>query len=154
MNTTRRKSHCTSAAIVMALSCCVLFTPARAAASDSVERWNIAMTDYAAGQPPPGLPPFVEARAFSMAHIAMLDALRVARASTAPANVNAAIAAAAHDVLVSAFAPFGPNLFDSAIRASLPRFRMGRPRRAAFRSARRRRLRCSLPGRRGHIRRH
>ena len=64
MNTTRRKSHCTSAAIVMALSCCVLFTPVRAGASDSVERWNIAMTDYAAGQPPPGLPPFVEARAF------------------------------------------------------------------------------------------
>lgn len=119
MNSTTRKSHCTSAAIVMALSCCALFTPVRAAASDSVERWNIAMTDYAAGQPPPGLPPFVEARAFAMAHIAMLDALRVARVSTAPANVDAAIAAAAHDVLISAFAPFGPNSFASVYQSEL-----------------------------------
>ena len=119
MNTTRRKSRCTSAAIVMALSCCVLFTPVCARASDSVERWNIAMTDYAAGQPPPGLPPFVEARAFAMAHIAMLDALRVAKANTAPANANAAIAAAAHDVLISAFAPFGPNSFASVYQSEL-----------------------------------
>ncbi len=115
MSTSRR----TSAAIVMALSCCVLFMPVRAGASDSVERWNIAMTDYAAGQPPPGLPPFVEARAFAMAHIAMLDALRVAKANTAPANVDAAIAAAAYDVLVSVFAPFGPNSFASVYQSEL-----------------------------------
>jgi hypothetical protein len=102
-----------------ALACCVLFTPARAGASDSVERWNIAMTDYAAGQPPPGLPPFVEARAFAMAHIAVLDAVRAARASTAPANVDAAVAAAAHDVLVPEFAPFGPNSFDSTYQSEL-----------------------------------
>ena len=108
-----------ASAIVTALSLCVLVAPVQASANDSVERWNIAMTDYAAGQPPPGLPPFVEARAFSMAHIAMLDALRVARASTAPANVDAAIAAAAHDVLISAFAPFGPNSFDSVYQSEL-----------------------------------
>ena len=75
------------------------------------------MTDYAAGQPPPGLPPFVEARAFAMAHIAMLDAFRVAKANTAPANVNAAIAAAAHDVLISTFAPLGPNSFASVYQS-------------------------------------
>ena len=119
MNTTPRKSHCASAAIVMALSCCVLFTPVRATASDSVERWNIAMTDYAAGQPPPGIPPFIEVRAFAMAHIAILNAVRGATASTTPANVNAAVAAAAHDVLVPEFAPFGPNSFDSIYQREL-----------------------------------
>jgi hypothetical protein len=88
-------------------------------ANDSVERWNIAMTDYAAGQPPPGLPPFVEVRAFAMAHIAMLDAIRHATASNAPANVDAAVAAASHDVLVSQFAPFGPNSFESVYQSEL-----------------------------------
>lgn len=116
---TRHTSRLASAAMLAALSCCLLVAPARAMASDSVERWNIAMTDYAAGQPPPGLPPFVEARAFSMAHIAMLNALRSARASAAPANADAAIAAAAHDVLVSAFAPFGPNSFASVYQTEL-----------------------------------
>jgi hypothetical protein len=79
------------------------------------------MTDYAAGQPPPGIPPFVEARAFAMAHIAVLDAVRVAMAapSTAPASVDAAVAAAAHDVLVPQFAPFGPNSFDSIYQSEL-----------------------------------
>jgi hypothetical protein len=108
-----------ASAIVTALSLCGLFIPVWAKASDSVERWNIAMTDYAAAQPPPGIPPMVEARAFAMAHIAVLDALRTARASTAPANVDAAIAAAAHDVLISAFAPFGPNSFDSVYHSEL-----------------------------------
>jgi hypothetical protein len=46
-----------------------------------------------------------------MAHIAILDALRAATASTAPANAVAAVAAAAHDVLVPEFAP-GPNSFE------------------------------------------
>jgi hypothetical protein len=114
-----RKWHCASAAILAAISCCVLFAPARALASDSVERWNIAMTDYAAGQPPPGIPPFIEARAFAMAHIAMLDAIRDAAASTQPANVDAAVAAAAHDVLVPQFAPFGANSFENVYQAEL-----------------------------------
>jgi hypothetical protein len=116
---TLRKSSCASAAILTAISCCVLLAPARAGASDSVERWNIAMTDYSAGQPPPGIPPFVEVRAYAMAHIAMLEALRTASASTSPASVNAAIAAAAHDVLVPEFAPFGPNSFDSVYQSEL-----------------------------------
>src|SRR5688572_29607457 len=86
---TRRKSHCASAAIATALSCCVLLAPVQAMASDSVERWNIAMTDYSAGQPPPGIPPFVEVRVYAMAHIAMLEALLTATASSSPANVDA-----------------------------------------------------------------
>jgi hypothetical protein len=114
-----------ASAIVTALSLCVLFAPAQAGATDSVERWNIAMTDYSAGQPPPGIPPMVEARGYSMAHIAMLKALRAARASTAPANANAAIAAAAHDVLISVFAPFGPNPFANIYQAELARIPNG-----------------------------
>ena len=106
-------------AVVSALSLCILFAPDRAKADDSIERWNTAMTDYAAGQPPPGIPPFVESRGYAMAHIAMLEALRAARASALPANADAAIAAAAHDVLVSVFAPFGPNAFDSIYQTEL-----------------------------------
>src|SRR5258706_13670556 len=97
-----------------------LLVPARAFATgsgDSIERWNIAMTDFSAGLPPPGLPPFVEARAYAMAHIAMLNAVKSA---TRPYNagstsVDAAVAAAAHDVLVAQFGIFfGPNTpFDS-----------------------------------------
>jgi len=116
---TRYRSRFASAAFMAALSCCLVLTPARAMADDSVERWNIVMTDYAAGQPPPGLPPFVEVRAFAMAHIAMLDAIRAASASAQPANVDAAVAAAAHDVLASAFAPFGPNSFSSIYQGEL-----------------------------------
>ena len=108
-----------ASAIATALSLCVLFAPGQARASDSVERWNVAMTDFSAGQAPPGIPPMVEARGYAMAHIAMLQALRSARASTNPANANAAIAAAAHDVLTSVFAPFGPNPFDSVYQAEL-----------------------------------
>ncbi len=113
-----QRSHFTST-FITACSLCLLFTPVWAKASDSVERWNIAMTDYSAGQPPPGIPPMVEVRAYAMAHIAMLDALRNAIASTTPAAADAAIAAAAHDVLIAAFAPFGPNSFDSVYQAEL-----------------------------------
>jgi hypothetical protein len=117
----RHSSNLASSAFMAALACCVLLIPVQAGASDSVERWNIAMTDYAAGQTPPfgGTPPFVEARAYAMAHIAILDAVRAARASTAPANVDAAVAGAAHDVLVPEFAPFGPNSFDSTYQSEL-----------------------------------
>jgi len=108
-----------ASAIATALSLFVLFASAQARASDSVERWNIAMTDFSAGQAPPGIPPMVEARGYAMAHIAMLQALRAARASATPANGHAAIAAAAHGVLVSVFAPFGPNPFDSVYQTEL-----------------------------------
>lgn len=108
-----------TSAIVMAFSICVLSTPVWATASDSIERWNIAMTDHAAGQPPPGIPPFVEARAFAMAHIAMLDAIRDAASSIEPASIEAAVAAAALNVLIPEFAPFGSNSFDSLYQSEL-----------------------------------
>jgi hypothetical protein len=100
--------------------------PARAFATgsaDSIERWNIAMTDFSAGLPPPGLPPFVEARAYAMAHIAMLNAVKSATRpySAGSTSVDAAVAAAAHDVLVAEFGKFvGPNTpFDSTYAAEL-----------------------------------
>jgi hypothetical protein len=110
-------------AVLMGLT---LLMPVRAFAigsADSVERWNIAMTDFSAGLPPPGLPPFVEARAYAMAHIAMLNAVKsVTRPySAGSTSVDAAIAAAAHNVLVAEFGKFvGPNTpFDSMYTAEL-----------------------------------
>src|SRR5215831_19305282 len=112
--------------ILLALISLVLLLPGRASAtggSDSIERWNIAMTDFSAGLPPPGLPPFVEMRVYAMAHIAMLNAVKSA---TRPYNagstsVDAAVAAAAHDVLVAEFGIFfGSNTpFDSTYTVEL-----------------------------------
>ncbi len=103
-----------------------LLVPTRAFATgsaDSIERWNIAMTDFSAGLPPPGLPPFVEMRAYAMAHIAMLNAVKLVThpSSAGSTSVDAAVAAAAHDVLVAEFGTFlGPNTpFDSVYAAEL-----------------------------------
>ena len=114
------------------LICLVLLLPTRAFAigsGDSIERWNIAMTDFSASLPPPGLPPFVEMRVYAMAHIAMLDAVKTA---TRPYNagstsVDAAVAAAAHDVLVAQFGIFfGPHTpFDSDYAVELAAIRDG-----------------------------
>ncbi|HKC17235.1 MAG TPA: vanadium-dependent haloperoxidase [Steroidobacteraceae bacterium] len=103
-----------------------LLMPVRAFATgspDSIERWNIAMTDFSAGLPLFALPPFVEMRAYAMAHIAMLNAVKsVTRPySAGSTSVDAAVAAAAHDVLVVEFGIFvGPNTpFDSVYTAEL-----------------------------------
>ena len=103
-----------------------LLSPSIATATpspDSIERWNVAMTDFSAGLPPPGLPPFVEVRAYAMAHIAMLHALKDAtrRGNAGITNVDAAIAAAAHEVLNATFGVFiGPNTpFDAVYAAEL-----------------------------------
>jgi membrane-associated phospholipid phosphatase len=103
-----------------------LLMPARAFATgsaDSIERWNIAMTDFSAGLPLFDLPPFVEMRAYAMAHIAMLNAVKSAShpSSAGSTSVDAAVAAAAHDVLVAEFGKFfGSNTpFDSVYTAEL-----------------------------------
>ena len=108
------------------LLCLTLLSPPTATASpspDSIERWNIAMTDFSAGLLPPGLPPFVEARVYAMAHIAMLQAVRDALrpGNVLITNVDAAVAAAAHDVLAAEFGKFfGPNMpFDAVYAAEL-----------------------------------
>ena len=114
------------------LICLTLLSPSIATATpspDSIERWNIAMTDFSAGLPPPGLPPFVEARAYAMAHIAMLHAVRDAtrRGNAGITNVDAAVAAAAHEVLNATFGIFfGPNTpFDAVYSAELGAISVG-----------------------------
>src|SRR5256885_16976401 len=88
-----------------------LLMPARAFATgsaDSVERWNIAMTDFSAGLPLFALTPMVEMRAYAMAHIAMLNAVKSATHpySAGSTSVDAAVAAAAPDGLVAQFRQF------------------------------------------------
>jgi len=103
-----------------------LLMPARAFATgsaDSIERWNIAMTDFSAGLPLFALTPMVEMRAYAMAHIAMLNAVKSASRpyNAGSTSVDAAVAAAAHDVLVVEFGKFfGSNTpFDSVYTAEL-----------------------------------
>ena len=103
-----------------------LLMPARAFATgsaDSIERWNIAMTDFSAGLPLFDLTPMVEMRAYAMAHIAMLNAVKSATHpnNSGSTSVDAAVAAAAHDVLVAEFGIFfGPNTpFESVYTAEL-----------------------------------
>ena len=122
----KRGSSKTLALYAVMLLGFALVMPARAFATgsaDSIERWNIAMTDFSAGLPLFTLPPFVEMRAYAMAHIAMLNAAKSAtRPYTAGStSVDAAVAAAAHDVLVAEFGIFfGSNTpFDSVYTAEL-----------------------------------
>lgn len=88
------------------LCAAVLFLPVRALAADAVERWNQAMTDWAATANPP---PFIEARAYAMAHIAVLDAARTALlpSNAGSTSLDAAVAAAAHDVAKVELGKFG-----------------------------------------------
>jgi hypothetical protein len=104
---------------------CLLGAAIRGAAADVVIDWNVAMTHYSEIQPPPGLPPFVDSRVFAMAHLAMLDAFDEAKGGHAhnwqhhgPASAEAAIAQAAHDVLVNQF-PGGTADFDALLATQL-----------------------------------
>jgi len=97
----------------------------RGAAADVVIEWNIAMTHFSEIQPPPGIPPYADSRVFAMAHLAMQDAFDEAKGATAhnwphhgPAQAEAAIAQAAHDVLVNQF-PEGAADFDALLATQL-----------------------------------
>lgn len=120
------RSHRTAALACAVVGLLAVLAPPRALAvtgADSVERWNMAMTDFSASLPPPGLPPFVESRAYAMTHIAVLNAVKLAlRSGGSPGiSIDAAVAAAAHDVLVVEFGKFvGPNTpFDARYAAEL-----------------------------------
>src|SRR5690606_38671537 len=89
------------ARLAVAVFC--LSITSRSAFADVVIDWNAAMPHYAEIQPPPGVPPFAEARAYAMTHIAMRDAISKKNANQG-ANLDAAVAQAAHDVLVVVFA--------------------------------------------------
>ncbi len=98
------------AASVLALSA--------SAFADPVIDWNIAMTSYSESLPPPGMPPFAEARVYAMAHIAMLNAITGDDAAAKPFSKAAAVSQAAHDVLVNQF-PGGASKFNSLLATEL-----------------------------------
>jgi hypothetical protein len=119
MNTLTYRSK-TRAALAPAL-CALALTSAASllfsttALADVVVEWNSAMTAYNESLPPPGTPPYVESRVYAMAHLAALNAIR----RHGPAySAEAAIAQAAHDVLVNQF-PDGAAGFDDLLAAQL-----------------------------------
>jgi PAP2 superfamily len=86
--------------------------------ADPVIDWNIAMTSYSESQPPPGIGPLFESRNYAIAHIAMLNAITGDDAAAQPFNKVAAVAQAAHDVLVNLF-PGGADQFDALLASQL-----------------------------------
>src|SRR5256886_5207989 len=110
-------------AVLMGRAVLIPAGPFAPGGADRIERGNIAMTDFSADLPLFALPPFVEMRAYAMAHIAMLNAVKSAShpSSAGSTSVDAAVAAAAHDVLVAEFGKFfGSNTpFDSTYTAEL-----------------------------------
>src|SRR5947207_2094280 len=107
-----KKLNLISTTILLVLGCFV-FSPG--AFADTVIDWNIAMTSYSESQPPPGTPPYIESRVYAMAHIAMLNAIAGDAAAAAKSfSKIAAVAQAAHDVLVNQF-PGGADSFDALL---------------------------------------
>ncbi|MEO6568125.1 MAG: hypothetical protein ABIO94_05130, partial [Opitutaceae bacterium] len=89
--------------------------------ADVVIEWNTTMTEYVRPLSPVVVAPFVETRAYAMAHIAMFDAIDEAkglRPHRGPADFNAAAAQAAHDVLVHEF-PAGTATFNGVLAGNL-----------------------------------
>jgi hypothetical protein len=98
--------------------------------AEAVLAWNAlateAMVAYAAANPP-GVPPYREARIYAMAFVAMHDTLNAIQRRYRPyacdafapgASPTAAVATAAHDVLVAAFPP-GASAFAAAYAQAL-----------------------------------
>src|SRR6266516_542256 len=91
--------------------------------ADVVTDWNVAMNAYAAPLDSAGaLPPYAETRAYAMAHIAMLEAIKESQSHrhhrNASASPEAAAAQAAHDVLAHEFAE-GTPAFDALLASQL-----------------------------------
>jgi hypothetical protein len=89
----------------------------RGAAADVILTWNEAMTHYVEKQPPPGVPPFLEARAYAMAHLAMRNVATL-RGRNVGIHAEAAVAQAAHDVLVAVL-PGGASAFHALLSDQL-----------------------------------
>ena len=92
--------------------------------ADVVIDWNTTMTHYSESLPPPGMPPFVEARIYAMTHIAVYKAVAAATdghghlGKNGRGNADAAAAQAAHDVLVNQL-PGGTPAFDALLTSQL-----------------------------------
>jgi hypothetical protein len=114
---------------LLGLALCAAAKPQNDAA-DAVLEWNAVATDamiaYAVARPP-GVPPYREARIYAMAFVAIHDSLNAIQRRYQPyvcdahapgASPAAAVAAAAHEVLVYAF-PAQASLFDAAYDAAM-----------------------------------
>ena len=95
--------------------------------TDAPAQWAAIAMRAAALAPPPGLPPFISARAYAIAFLAAHNALQAISplyASYLPtdkapgANADAAIASAVHDVLVHEL-PFATALLDSEYASAI-----------------------------------
>src|SRR5436190_11900904 len=117
---TNMKNYSTPLRLILRLLCVAsIVVSAVDTFADAVIDWNIAMTSYSESLPPPGMPPYLEARVYAMAHIAMLRAITGNDADAArPFSKTAAIAQAAHDVLVDQF-PGGASAFDNLLTKQL-----------------------------------
>jgi PAP2 superfamily len=95
--------------------------------TDAPAHWAGIAMRAAALAPPPGLPPFISARAYAIAFLAAHDALQailpvygsyLPRLSAPGANADAAVAAAVHDVLVHEL-PFATALLDAEYASAI-----------------------------------
>jgi hypothetical protein len=98
--------------------------------AEAVLEWNGIATDAMvafAQASPPGMPPYREARIYAMAFVAIHDTLNAiqprfqpyaCRGSASGASPTAAVATAAHDVLVAAFPPQAA-MFEAAYAAAM-----------------------------------
>ncbi len=108
---------------VMIPAACLAGSALPTALADVVIDWNVAMTHYSETLPPPGVAPYLEARAYAMTHLAQRNAIELASKGNegnpgGPADVTAAGAQAAHDVLVAVF-PDGAAAFDTLLNTQL-----------------------------------
>ena len=110
----KTKSALVTALCTLTLSSAAGLLFSATAFADVVVEWNSAMTDYSESQPPPGIPPYIESRVYAMAHLAVLDAIAHGHNYSA----EAAVAQAAHDVLVNQF-PGGAVGFDTLLATQL-----------------------------------
>ena len=108
---------------VIITGACLVSIALPTAHADVVIDWNVAMTHFSEIQPPPGVPPYLEARTYAMVHLALRNAIADATNGQGKnqggyADANVAGAQAAHDVLVSQF-PGGAIAFDTLLTAQL-----------------------------------
>jgi hypothetical protein len=108
----------------LAVAALALSVALRDAFADAVIDWNVAMTHYSETVPPPGSP-LVEARAYAMAHIAIRDAI-AEHGNNRGASIDAAIAQAAHDVLMVVL-PGGAAGFNTLLATQLAALPNGEP---------------------------
>jgi hypothetical protein len=130
MNERRTKSLHLIAGLALGVVALAVQAKPQQPTADAVLAWNTlateAMVAFARIQPP-GVPPNREARIYAMAFVAMHDTLNAIQRRYEPyachgfapgASPTAAVATAAHDVLVAAFPP-GAATFASDYQATL-----------------------------------